>query len=116
MNPHLQACIAYIAARLSGRPVKDTVHDRAQGQRLRISGEVGADGVQIYDHARHVRLSGPPNALFDHGSGAFVSLKLDGTRFSGRDQRSQTSYSGSIQGGTVTIFDQRSGQRFQYEV
>jgi len=111
-----EACIANIAARLSGPSVNSAVYDHTQGKHIHVSGSVSATSVNVYDHDRGAHVTGSPANLYDYGRGAHISLNLNGTRFSGYDHGSGNHYSGNINGHSVTIYDHESGQHHHFKV
>jgi hypothetical protein len=116
MNPSLRACIANIAARLSGQSVNSVVYDHTQSKHINVTGSVTAKSVNVYDHGRGAYVTGSPTNLYDHDCGARISLNLSGTHLSGYHQGSGNRYSGDINGHSVTIYDRESGQHHRYSV
>jgi len=116
MNPNLRACIAHVAARLSGVGVNSAVYDYSQSKHIHVSGNVSATAVNVYDHDRGAHLTGSPANLYDHGLGGHISLNLNGAQFSGYDHRSGYHYQGTINGSSVTVYDYESGQHHQFNV
>ena len=116
MNPSLRACIASLAARLSGHSVNSAVYDHTQGKHIHISGSASSGSVNLYEHDRGAHVTGSPTNLYDHGEGAHISLAVQGAQISGYDHGSGYHYSGSINGHSVTIYDHESGSHHQYNV
>jgi len=116
VNPNLRACIANLAGRLSGQSVNSSVYDHTQGRHIRVSGSATIGSVSLYDHDHGAHLTGVASSLYDHVSGAQISLNLSGTRFNGYDHSSRCQYFGNIRGASVTIYDHESGRHHQYSV
>jgi hypothetical protein len=95
MNPRLRACIANLAARLSGQSVNSSVYDHTQGKHIHISGTASGGSVNLYEHERGAHVTGSPSNLYDHGEGAHISLNVQGTQLSGYDHGSGHHYSGT---------------------
>ena len=83
MNPSLRACIASLAARLSGQSVNSAVYDHTQGRHIHVSGSASAGSVNLYEHDRGAHVTGSPSNLYDHGDGAHLTLAIQGTQLSG---------------------------------
>lgn len=116
MIPNLRACLASVAARLNGMHVDGAVFDHTQGKRVRLSGSVGPDAVNVYDHDRSAHVTGSAPNLYDHGTRRPVSLVMNGAIFTGFDHFSGLHYSGRIHGSAVTIFDHETGRHHQFTV
>lgn len=116
MNPDLRACIANLAARLSGQIVNSAVYDHTQGKNIHISGTASGGSVNLYEHDRGAHVTGSASNLYDHGEGAHISIEVRGTQISGFDHGSGYDYSGNINGHSVTIYDHESGSHHHYNV
>ena len=116
MNPSLRACIANIAARLSGQSVNSAVYDHTQSKHINVTGSVSAKSVNVYDHGRGVYVTGSATNLYDHDCGDHISLNLSGTHLSGYHHGSGDHYSGDISAHSVTIYEHESGQHHRYSV
>lgn len=116
MDDNLRACVAYIAAGISGTKTSGSVYDHARGKHILISGTVSDNSVAVYDHSRGAHISGTPPALYDHSLGAHVSLNVQGSQFNGYDHKSSSHYNGTISGNAIAVYDFKAGKHFHYGV
>jgi hypothetical protein len=118
VSPALRACVAYVAGRLiSGRETL-SVYDGAQGRTIYLTGTVGPAGVRVFDFDRHCFFEGSGAQgrfqLFHHGERHYVSLNLEGTRFSGFDHGSTFFFRGAAQPAGIALWDQETNSFFNY--
>lgn len=116
MNANLRACVAYLVARLAGAGEHVMVFDFGAGRHVRHSGTVSGSSINVFAIDRGAFLTGAPPNLHDHGSGATVTLHLDGTAFSGLDWGSGKPYSGQVEPGMIRIRDEETAQTHSYGV
>ncbi|MBY0411557.1 MAG: hypothetical protein K2Q97_15885 [Burkholderiaceae bacterium] len=116
MNHSLRACIANIAARLTGHSTNSAVYCYTQGKHISVSGTVTSSAVNIYDYDRGAHVSGSPTNLYDYGGGAHITLEINGNDFKGYDYGSGNHYSGKINGQSVQVYDYETGQHHSFTV
>ena len=115
MKPNTRACIAYITASLHGAN-GSSVYDYSQSKHINISGDVGDQNVNVYDHDRGCHVSGSPDNLYDYGNSAHIQLNVDGSQFSGYDYHTSSHYSGDVNGSSVSIYDHETSTHYNYSV
>jgi hypothetical protein len=115
VNSNPRACIAFIAAGLSGTK-GSSVYDYSQSKHINISGSVNPNNINIYDHDRSCHLSGSPNSLYDYGNSAHIQLNLKGSQFTGYDYHTGNHFSGNINGRSVSIYDYQTSSHYNYSV
>jgi hypothetical protein len=115
MNASLRACIASVAAQLTGRKVT-SVYDFTQGKHVSVNGNVTTTSVNLFDYDRGCHVSGSPSNLYDYGGNNHISLTMRGNRFDGYDYGSGRHYSGDVSGSSVSIYDHGTGHHHQYSV
>lgn len=116
MNANLRACVAYLVARLSGAGEHVMVFDFSGGRHVRHSGSVSGTSINVFAIDRGAYLTGAPPNLHDHGSGATVTLHLDGSAFNGLDWGSGKPYSGQVEPGMIRIRDEETAKIHNYGV
>lgn len=115
MNDNPRACIAFVAAGLSGTK-SSSVYDYSQSKHISISGTISDSRVNIYDYDRGCHLSGSPTNLYDYGNGAHIQLKMNGSQFSGYDYHTGNHFSGRVSGKSVSVYDYETSQHYSYNV
>lgn len=116
IDANLRACIASIAARLTGQSTSSAVYDYTQRRHIHAPGAVSEEAVNVYHHERGAHVSGTPASLYDHRLGVHVSLARDGMTFRGHDFGSNRDFRATVVGSIVTIEDDETGRRHCYGV
>jgi hypothetical protein len=120
VSPGLRACVAYVAGRLITRRETLSVYDAPQGRTIYLTGAVGPAAVRVFDFDQHCFFEGIGAQgrfrLFHHGERHYVSLVVEGSRFSGFDHGSTCYFRGNLQPTGITLWDQQANGFFNYSV
>ena len=118
MDRNTRARIAFAVGRVVAATTKAGVFDHAERRHRMLSGSCSRDAIHVYDAESATHLRGAGNgvnfALYDHGRGAYVSLRLSGTSFSGHDHGSGHDFSGITNGTAIQLFDHGDGSWSHY--
>jgi hypothetical protein len=115
MKSNPRACIAYIAASLSG-VVASSVFDYSQSKHISIGGTIDSSRANIYDYDRNCHIQGSINSLYDFGNNAHIQLTVNGTQFKGFDFHTNSHFSGTVTGRSVSIFDYETSSHYNYSI
>ena len=116
MKSHVRRAIAYIAGRvISGNP-SSSIYDYGTSQYTSMSGSVDESHVSVYDYDKSCHISGSLSSLYHYGESQHVSLKLDGTKFSGYDYGTSSHFSGTVNGKSVSLYDYSCSSYFNYSI
>lgn len=116
MNPNTRACVAYVAGKTSTGSGSSHVYDYSQSRHVSVSGSVTGRCVSVYDYDRGCHFSGTLPQLYDYGTGAHVSIEMNGNQFTGYDYGAGHHFSGSVSGSSISIYDYGESQYFNYSL
>ena len=114
MNPSARASIAYVAARVITGKDSGHIYDYSQTKYINIAGSVGGKSVSVFDYSRKCYFSGQLPSLYDYGQGAYVTININGSSFSGFNYRTKSHFTGTISGSNVSFYDYEVRQYFNY--
>ena len=110
MNQSMRAVVAYVAARHVTGQNTSCIRDVQQGAYVMLTGSMGAEAVNIHDHAARCQIIGTRNPrngnhyeLTHQGQGVLVILDFDGGSF--RGSVNDESFSGAVEGRGVRVED-----------
>jgi hypothetical protein len=116
MSPGTRACIAYVAGRIITGTARSYVYDHAESKHVNVGGTINGNRIGLYDYERGCNFHGALPHLRDDGTGAGVSLQIDGNRFSGHDHGSGHAFSGSVDGPSISVYDHVVARHFAYSL
>ena len=114
MNANTRACVAYIAAGLSGLTTVTALYDHTETKPLNVSGVVSAEKIDVYDFDRSCHVSGNLENLYDYGNSAHIQIAVNGDKFSGYDYASKFHFNGTVESGVVQIYDYETEIYYRY--
>jgi hypothetical protein len=116
LEPGTRACIAYVAGRLISGRAADHLFDMSKAKYLNISGSIEGAEVNVFDFERRCRFTGTLPSLFDYGCNTRITLKIEGSRFSGFDLRAAHLFAGSMEDNQVKLYDYGVSRKFSYQL
>ena len=116
MKAHTRRAVAYIVARLVEDKNSDSVYDHDVGKRFSFGGKVSSTTVDVYDYERRCLVGGSLDSIYHHGNRKQFRLAIRGNEFSGYDDDTGKPYSGSVENGSVTLYDSEVRKHFEYSV
>jgi hypothetical protein len=112
--------VAYIAARLISGLNADVLYDYSRSVAFGFIGTVNTDGVSVLDSTAKCHIVGKCNNgiyfLFHFGEGAHINLEIDGGKFKGFDDKSQSYFSGTVAGKSISLYDWGESTWFNYSL
>jgi hypothetical protein len=69
-----------------------------------------------YDHEAKARFTSSPGAIFHHGTDSHIDFIVIGQTFKGYDFYQEHLFAGSVDGGTVEVFDYGEDKTYRYYV
>ena len=116
MKPHLRRTVAYIAACIISRKNVGAIFDYTTSTYYNFSINVSQSGIAAYDYTQRCHISGSYSSLYHYGERHYISLKIEGDRFSGFDYGEHCHFSGSVNGNSVTFFDYGVSSYFNFSI
>ncbi len=116
MLSHTRAMVAAAAHAFIIRKKVAGIYDHAAARHLRIAAESRGEHLQGYDDDRAARFGGTLPEILDAGSGAFVSLEIDGETARGYDRASAHAFSATVSERLVQLYDHGDGAWFAFDV
>jgi hypothetical protein len=114
MKEHVRTAVAYIAARLIGGSQSSSIYSYSTGKYTQFSGTLNTDSVSIYDYERGCYISGSSQNMYHYGDSHAITLSVMGSQFQGFDYGTSTHFSGTVNYGSVSLFDYEEGKHFQF--
>lgn len=118
MKPVIRSSIAYVAGCLVNRKSFGTISDMAQNRLLKMDGRFDGGNIDVQDLENGSTLMGmtmAPDASFFHsGENATISIRFNGTLFTGKDGVSGRNFNGAVQGTSVKVYDYDEGKHFDF--
>lgn len=115
MDPDLRRAIALVVALRNGRDAT-SVYDHDAGRSFGFAGSVEGESVWVFDRSRNVELTGSGSVLLDRAHHVHVTLTVREGRFSGFDHGCDRRFSGTVDGGSISIFDHADARDHRYTV
>ncbi len=116
MKPHVRRTIAYIAACVILNKRSTAIFDYATSKYYSFLINLSQSGIAVYDYEQRCHISGGYTSLYHYGERAYISLSIDGERFSGFDYGEHCYFSGSVSGNSVSMFDYSVSSYFNYSI
>jgi hypothetical protein len=116
MKTHTRYAVAYIAGRRASGRTSGAVYDSQASRHINMSGTLTSSRVSAYDHDQNCHISGSGTSLYHYGNGAYVTLQLNASRFSGFDYDSQQHFTGNVNGRSVSLYDYETGRYYNYSI
>lgn len=117
MSPAHRYMVAFMAASLKAGRTFTHIYDHDAKQEIAVGGLVRPELIDVIEGQRGLRISGRPEALFDHGERSQIRLSLEGTGFAGYDYASKTHFQGVFAtGGVVQLYDHETGRYHDFHV
>src|SRR4051794_35307777 len=85
MTTETRRAVAFIAGSISSGRRASAVYDYGVGHYTHFSGQVDSKRVALYDYDANCHVSGNLPSLYHYGVSGHISLKFEGTKFSGFD-------------------------------
>jgi hypothetical protein len=104
MIAEARRAIAFIAAKEIGEARGNSVYDYDVSKYVHFSGQVG-ERIQIYDHDAGAHVTGSKASIYHYRTGAYITLQINGNRFSGFDHGSGQHFNGTVRRSNVQLFD-----------
>ena len=114
MNKNTRACVAYIAAGLSGLSKVTSLYDHAESKPLNVTGAVTVEKIEVYDFDRSCHVSGSLENLYDYGNSAHIQIAVNGDKYAGYDYASGFHFSGSVEAALVSLYDYETETYYRY--
>ena len=114
MNANTRACLAYIAGALVNGKGGRAVYDHTRSKHIEIGGSVTPFRINICDFERGCNLTGTLSNFYDSGSNSHISLCVTGNSFRGHDTTCGESFTGRVNGNSVSIYDDDDWTCFSY--
>ena len=74
-----------------------------------------SNSINIYDYSRSSYLGGTKDSIYDYGTNTYITLKVQGGKFSGYDYETASYYSGTINGSnSISFYDQSDGSYYNF--
>jgi len=112
--------IAFVAGKLMGNQDARRVFDVALGASTDFSGNISPGGVFLLDLRTKQRVVGhgtPDSLSLAYGTNPVtLSFRETDKTFEGYDTESNVSFSGSVLGRSVTLFDEDERKHFVFEL
>lgn len=70
----------------------------------------------FFDHGAQAHVARTDGGLYHHGLAAHILLEAEGTQFTGFDHASGRRFNGTVQGGTVILYDPAAGRHYLYKL
>ncbi len=118
MDSKLRTEIAGIAGALISNRAVAAVCDNDSGQHVPLSVKMTPGKLDLYSYDRNNHLTGTEissgYSIFNHETGHHVRLTIRGNRFEGYDNGTASSFTGTVSGKSVTLYDPAAGEGFRY--
>lgn len=114
MKPHVRRAIAYIAACVISREGSSAVYDYASSQYYNFSINLSESGIAAYDYTHSSHISGSHSYLYHYGENHYISIRIEGNRFSGYDYGESCHFSGTVNGNSVSLYDYGVSSYFNF--
>lgn len=116
MRPHVRRAIVYIVANIISRKKSSAIYDYASSQYFNFSIKLSESGIAAYDFTDGSHVSGSYSSLFHYGESCYISIRINGNRFTGFDYGESYHFSGSVNGNTVSLYDYGVGFYFNFSI
>ncbi len=114
MKSRTRRAIAYIAGRIVSGLSETNIYDSSDSQYYSMDGSVQADNLSVYDYTEKCYISGSLPNLFHYGNEKALTLNMTGDKFTGYDYDESSSFSGSVSGNSISIYDGKTSPYFKY--
>ena len=122
MKDHTQRAVAYIVGRLATGKYSSSLHDFSVSKDFTFEGSVSPATVSIFDYQKRCKITGSGDSgsftLLHHGNyrELILNFEAEKNRFSGYDEDSKTNYSGTVDGGSISVYDYEHSKLFTYSL
>ncbi len=116
MKTHTRYAVAYIAGRRASGQNSGAVYDFQASRHVSMSGTLSGARVTAYDHERNCHITGSGVSLYPYGNGAYVTLQLSTSTFSGYDYDSKRHFTGNVTGRNVALYDYETRHFYHYAI
>jgi len=112
--------VAYVAGRLVSGKESSSVYDFAEKDYTSLGGSISPSSVNVFDYTHNCNFSGGGDGhalvLFHFGVSNYVSLKVQGDRFSSYDYDSASRFSGAVRHYLIRGYDSELKKWFSYSI
>src|SRR5262249_39136690 len=105
MHSHTPPLIAASAHAIIIGQMVAGIYDPARDRHLRIAAECRGNRLQGLDGDRSAKFGGTLPEIYDEGTGAFVSLEVEGATARGYDRSSAGAYEARVTERQVQLYD-----------
>ena len=120
MKRNVRAGIAYIAGRLISGKNCASVFDCFRGKHITIGGTVRVGMVNVLDKDSKCLIVGSGSngrySLKHEGIKNYIDLSIYGSTFTGYDFASGKQFNGTVEGGSISIFDSEDNETHKYAI
>ncbi|WP_063897285.1 hypothetical protein [Caballeronia zhejiangensis] len=116
MDKGTRACVAFVVGSVIGSPGRTSVYDYSRSTYIQFGGTVDGENVNVYDHERGCHFSGTLPQVYDYGTGAHVSIEINGSNFSGYDFGAGHHFNGTVNGANVQLYDFDASEYFNFQL
>lgn len=83
-----------------------------------MTGEISPEKVNVFDYSQDCHVIGDKGSdgftLYHYGTQKEITLKVEGKKFSGFDSDTAQSFSGTINGKTIVLFDYETRKNYNF--
>ncbi len=120
MKPNIRACIAYVAGSLISNRSFAAVRDESEDKNYEMGGKIFLGNIDVLDRESDKMIvgmvSGKDASFYHSGENITITLKLNGTLFTGHDGGTDRDFSGSVVGKKVKIYDYSEGAHIYFDL
>jgi hypothetical protein len=118
VKTHTRAAIAFIVANVVTETRVESIHDCSTEKDISFEGMISPTKIFLRDPQRGATLSGHSKngivTLYDSGDLSESVLTIKGSKFSGLNLNSSTTFSGTIEDSRVHLYDSDDKKEFDF--